>query len=70
MRQVPAAAPLHSLREAVRQDVRARAAVGAADKLSVLMFTFLNTGRSLSSVAFAADASQVAGEPPSPHAAW
>ena len=59
--QVPAAAPLEGLREAVRQDVHARAAVGAADKLSVLMFTFLNTGRSLSSVAFTADASQVAG---------
>ena len=59
--QVHAAAPTQALRDAVDADVRARAGVGAADKLSVLMLTFLNMGGALTSVSFSADASQVAG---------
>ena len=59
--QVPTALPLEGVVAASRADIAARASPGSAGGPSVLLFTFLNTGHSLSCASFASDASHIAG---------
>lgn len=58
--------PLEGVEAASKADVAARATCGGQAGPCVLLFTFLNTGHSLSCASFAPDASHIAGAAPCP----